>query len=1085
MGGGGNSCQTSTVGHRYYVGMHMACCHGPVDAVTAIKVGQFPVWGGSAPRGASALGATLTASGTSVISDLFIGTVTLTGSAGGISLGTGTISNTGDGTTTSSVDEYDYLQLESDGGRIRFSRHFGDGEGNFNPVYGSWVQYGTNGVSDAGNTSIELSVEHGMRMRLFAAVGDWVPVIYTCPYVFEEGMCYAEEAAVGGNTTIEINQPDAFGGDGREGGIVGAVDVAFGAPDQQPNSYLQSMLGAAIPAFRGVLSFILKQVYVGNNPYIKPWSFLVQHTTHDDWHVNLSAIRGRIANNTSICVSMDCSGSMAWGITDEPPPPGSPTRLEVVQAALHDMLDYISGQVASGVTGVNVRLITWASPYNVWFGGQDRRVFSRTDCTPAKISEIKDFVDTMYAEGGTNFDQGVYDVASFFDSVNPRTNLFFFLTDGEPTGENGEQAAARIADVLNKSTSPYSTAEGTAVDCYGINILHANTYHTSFLDNVGTVPVIGLGSTEITEIVYGALGFLEYSDMNPAHIIRACLTNNQWGMGYTSADIDEDTFYSASSALWNESLGLSMVWDKSTDIESFIQEILRIINGFLYVDPGTGKFVLKLIREDYVVGDLPVFDNTNIIEVERWSRRELGELKNTVVLKYVENNTATRPVGVPGDDLAQSVTLHNVGLINQMGGDIVVQEMNFPGISQSPVANKVAARELANLSAQLSSASFTANRQAYNLRPGDPFVFSWPEYGVVSEVMRVSSLDYGNLDDNRIRVNAIQELAGVGEALYATPASSAWTDPNSPPQAAPFRYYTEATYWDMVRRYGESDLVWTEIDPLSGHLVAHVAEPSADATYYTLHTTISGGTFVDRGKGDFTPTATLTDAIGKTDTVLGILSRTDIGQVSAGTYAYLGSELVEVVTVTADELVVNRGILDTVPADHAAGTRVWFGDDWKHSDGLWYYNTEVAQAKATPATMRGELSVALAPIDSVTFTARHSRPYPPGKLLLNTEAYPASVANALTVTWAHRDRLQQTAYFVTQDEGNIGPETGTTYSYTLIQGGYVLTSDTIAGTTAGPFSLGMGRVETGADWLLGEFSGLAAVIDDKLTLSEV
>ena len=41
MGGGGKGGGSSSyvVGHRYYAGLHLAMCHGPVDAVTRIIVG--------------------------------------------------------------------------------------------------------------------------------------------------------------------------------------------------------------------------------------------------------------------------------------------------------------------------------------------------------------------------------------------------------------------------------------------------------------------------------------------------------------------------------------------------------------------------------------------------------------------------------------------------------------------------------------------------------------------------------------------------------------------------------------------------------------------------------------------------------------------------------------------------------------------------------------------------------------------------------------------------------------------------------------------------------------------------------------
>ena len=43
--GGGSS--SYVVGHRYYAGLHLAICHGPVDAVTRIIVGERTAWSGS------------------------------------------------------------------------------------------------------------------------------------------------------------------------------------------------------------------------------------------------------------------------------------------------------------------------------------------------------------------------------------------------------------------------------------------------------------------------------------------------------------------------------------------------------------------------------------------------------------------------------------------------------------------------------------------------------------------------------------------------------------------------------------------------------------------------------------------------------------------------------------------------------------------------------------------------------------------------------------------------------------------------------------------------------------------------------
>jgi hypothetical protein len=56
------------------------------------------------------------------------------------------------------------------------------------------------------------------------------------------------------------------------------------------------------------------------------------------------------------------------------------------------------------------------------------------------------------------------------------------------------------------------------------------------------------------------------------------------------------------------------------------------------------------------------------------------------------------------------------------------------------------------------------------------------------------------------------------------------------------------------------------------------------------------------------------------------------------------------------------------------------------------------------------------------------RPYPPGNVKVNNVMWPTVILGQIALTWAHRDRMQQTVYLVTQSEGNIGPEAGTTYT---------------------------------------------------------
>lgn len=70
---------------------------------------------------------------------------------------------------------------------------------------------------------------------------------------------------------------------------------------------------------------------------------------------------------------------------------------------------------------------------------------------------------------------------------------------------------------------------------------------------------------------------------------------------------------------------------------------------------------------------------------------------------------------------------------------------------------------------------------------------------------------------------------------------------------------------------------------------------------------------------------------------------------------------------------------------------------------------------------------------------------------INGAAYPAVVTGTMNLTWAHRDRLQQTASFIKQDAGNIGPEDGQTYTLRLYDEGDQL-KRTETGLTVTAFS---------------------------------
>ena len=108
----------------------------------------------------------------------------------------------------------------------------------------------------------------GMHMGLCYGPIDSIFRIYADERIAWEG------SSVGGR--VDINAEGLFGGEDREGGISGAVDLEFGSSSQGKNDYLQSQLGSNIPSFRGLCAAVFRKCYFGTSPYFKPLAFRAQ-----------------------------------------------------------------------------------------------------------------------------------------------------------------------------------------------------------------------------------------------------------------------------------------------------------------------------------------------------------------------------------------------------------------------------------------------------------------------------------------------------------------------------------------------------------------------------------------------------------------------------------------------------------------------------------------------------------------------------------------------------------------------------------------------------------------------------------------
>jgi hypothetical protein len=510
------------------------------------------------------------------------------------------------------------------------------------------------------------------------------------------------------------------------------------------------------------------------------------------------------------------------------------------------------------------------------------------------------------------------------------------------------------------------------------------------------------------------------NDINPAHILRECYTNQRWGLSHPSSAFNDDVWTPFADQLYTEGFGLSCLWEGDQTLEEFILDILRHINAVIYQEPRTAEFVPKLIRDDYVVGELETFSTESIIRIEEFGRSSLGMVPDQVYVEYwdIFNNKKTI---VPDHDPS----------ILDLQGKSISETFEFPFITQGVLAQKVAARERAAISSLVSNLTIVGTRRMAHLRPGDVFLLDWPALGITQMVVRILEADYGTLQEGNIRLECSEDIWATQAAIYSTPVSSAWVSPTSTPTEPTEVVCLELPFYSLILEWGLTPIL--ELDVGAGYLAIAAAAPTGDSYDYELLVRDTAlGDFTAEGYFDWTPSGRLVAALPKNavEATVSLSSTYNLIAVDSGSYALVDDELclVKSANPALNQVTLARGVLDTVPETHAINARVWFIGSLVSIVSRLYSDSAEPAVKLLTRTGLGQLDEGDASANlSDSFNSRQVRPYPPGNFQINGSSYPTSFSGQPTISWSHRDRTAQTT-IVEHSAGNIGPEAGTTYT---------------------------------------------------------
>lgn len=803
----------------------------------------------------------------------------------------------------------------------------------------------------------------------------------------------AERVAWAGNVTangtITVDAPTLFGGDEREGGLAGDVDVMMGGSAQTANSYLAGLQGTPQPAYRGMLGLVFRAFYWGNSPYLKPIAALVRRITAG-WE-----------------------GGTAWY------PEKAAVLLSSSTDTVVDPLNSLAGYTLAGPAGA--------------ISADGLVIYNPTTAATSDTAATKT-LQQLLAVTSVSFEVRIT-AANAGDAMvlclrnRSGTPVFQFW----PRVNSGDDSTQRPAVI--SQTSPLGSAALALGEWYRVevgggtititkisdsSVLVSTTHPTADLSAIDRLQFLRDGDASPSGTQFRSLrivGARQFEGMNPAHIVYQCMTDTDWGAGNGTGLIDDTQFRSAADTFYSEGLGLCLHWTQQDQVERFLQIVIDHAGANLVQHPRTGLFQLRPLRGGYDPSSLPLFDPSNVVALESFERPSPDEAVNECAVTYTDV--------VAGPGKKATIKTQNLAAIMAAGGGVISRKKDYPGFATAGLAMRAAMRDLRASSTPLAKARLKVNRAGYTLVDGDLIRLSWPKLGITTLVMRVLRVSYGGATEATMTLEVAEDVFGLPAATYAAQQPSGWEAVVAPPEAVPSRLVREANYYEAQRALGATDA--QALDPTAGFVVAAGARPSAGSLDYGIRTRTGSEAFEERDRAAFAPSGTLSASMSRTATTATVNATSDGSLVTVGTYAQIDSEIIRVDAWDASTgaLTLGRGVLGTVAAAHSSGARVWFIDQFLAADDTERVDGEVVDVRLAPRTGLGELDDQTT--SSVTLDQLIARPYAPGRLRINALTYPTTVAAAdLGITWSHRHRTQQN---LEGDEStSIGPETGTTYS---------------------------------------------------------
>lgn len=610
----------------------------------------------------------------------------------------------------------------------------------------------------------------------------------------------------------------------------------------------------------------------------------------------------------------------------------------------------------------------------VWVG--DTRVFTGT-----VVHDDTFEIDRPFLFGGDTLGNGGVQGDFRWFGGEPDQDVSSYLANFQVVGPNNRTPAYRDICYLAPDTEP--------------------TY-------LGNSPSIKPWKFEVQRIPNGLSlsggGIVNGADANPMNVIYEILTNTSWGLGFDPSEVNTSMFVTAANVLTSEGNGFSHLQDTPIEGVELLKLLEEQIDGVLYLNSGVWE--VKLARDDYDISLVPEVNSSNLVEMTSFSRGSWEDTTNIITVNFIDRDDEWKQTFALAQDMANQRLQNGVN---------VSATKNFPGCKNATLANSLAWRTLKTVTYPLAKASFVVDRTFYDVKPGDVIAFTDSDLGFDRLAMRVTRVDLGDMQDNRIKLDVVQDIWSFQLGVFGDPTTTNWTPPTDVLQPFPAgqQMAIEAPRAFIIRDplyNGIADKIWCGARQFGPEVSYEIHERHAAGTPTGAYA-LAGENFAFLYIGELNGSLSVGSAFPLTSLLVtptpDSQSAIEAAFNDAVTLSDLGVDLQNLILVGSEFMLVTsaqisggnvqlnnvwRGALDSVQTAHSSGTGVWLvfvGGGLTDTSFTPGHNVDI---KLLPKSLSDTVDISAATAISVALANRVRKPYPPSSLRLNGTLWNASAS---------------------------------------------------------------------------------------------